>query len=174
MADTDDANDHVEMTVQRMAELHAQQLEAQSALQRRVSRLIMALSRPRAVVIAAGLVLLWMLANLLAGRLGLAAFDPPPFAGLETVATVVALITTMMILATQAREDEAARRRSQLTLQLASLSDQKLAKVIQLLQEQRQDNPQLSDRDDKDADAMAAPADPGHVLERIKDTHEEA
>ena len=174
MADTSDANDHVEMTVQRMAELHAQQLDAQSPLQRRVTRLIMALSRPRVVVVVAGLVVLWMLANLLAGRFGLTAFDPPPFAGLETAATVIALITTMMILATQAREDEAARRRSQLTLQLAALSEQKLAKVIQLLQEQRRDNPQLADRDDIDAAAMAEPTDPGHVLERIKDTHEEA
>ena len=173
MAEPDVPSDHVEMTVQRMAELHAQQLEGQSSLQRRVNRLILTLSRPRAVMIAVALVLLWMLVNLLIPRFGQTAPDPPPFQWLELIATVVALLTTMMILATQAREDEAARRRSQLTLQLASLSDQKLAKVIQLLQEQRDDNPQLVNRHDLDAEAMARPADPAQVMDRIKETHEE-
>jgi len=173
MAEDDAPSDHIEMTVQRMAELHAQQLESQSPLQRKVTRLILTLSRPRAVVIAAGLVLLWMLVNILSPQFGWRVFDPPPFQWLELIATVVALFTTMMILATQAREDEAARRRSQLTLQLASLSDQKLAKVIQLLQEQRRDNPQLADRHDHDADAMTRPADPAQVLDRIKETHDE-
>jgi uncharacterized membrane protein len=89
------------------------------------------------------------------------------------VASVIALCTTLMILATQAREDEAARRRSQLTLQLASLSEQKIAKVISLLEEQRRDNPQLETRSDPQADAMSEPADPGHVLDRIEDTHQD-
>ena len=78
-----------------------------------------------------------------------------------------------MILATQAREEEAARHRSQLTLQLASLSEQKIAKVIALLEEQRRDSPQLASRHDREAEEMSKPVDPGHVLERIKDTHEE-
>jgi len=173
MAEEDAPSDHVEMTVQRMAELHAQQLDAQSPLQRRVSRLTLTLSRPRAVVIAVGLVLVWMLLSVLIPKFGHKAFDPPPFQWLELIATVVALLTTMMILATQAREDEAARHRSRLTLQLSSLSDQKLAKVIQLLQEQRSDNPQLIDRHDLDAEAMTKPADPAQVLDRIKETHED-
>lgn len=173
MAEEDVPRDHVEMTVQRLAELHAKELETQSPLQRRVSRLTLTLSRPRAVVIAVGLVLVWMLLSILIPKIGLKAFDPPPFQWLELVATVVALLTTMMILATQAREDEAARHRSRLTLQLSSLSDQKLAKVIQLLQEQRRDNPQLIDRHDLDAEAMTKPANPAQVLDRIKETHEE-
>ena len=164
---------HVEMTVQRMAELHAQHVEAQSPLQRRVTRLTAALSRPRALAVVAALVLVWVLVNAFAVRLGWRAWDAPPFALLETTASIVALFTTLMILATQAREEEAARHRSQLTLQLASLSEQKIAKVIQLLQEQRYDNPQLANRVDQEAEAMAQPADPAHVLERIKDTHDD-
>ena len=82
-------------------------------------------------------------------------------------------MTTLMILATQAREEEAARHRSQLTLQLASLSEQKIAKVIALLEEQRRESPQLASRPDREAEEMSKPADPSHVLDRIKDTHEE-
>ena len=103
MAEEDAPSDHVEMTVQRMAELHAQQLDAQSPLRRRVSRLTLTLSRPRAVVIAVGLALVWMLLSVLIPKFGHKAFDPPPFQWLELIATVVALLTTMMILATQAR-----------------------------------------------------------------------
>src|SRR5579875_1299317 len=168
----DTPRDHVEMTVQRMAELHAQQLETLTPLQRRVSWLVRMASRPGAVAAASMLMLLWIAFNAAAPLLGIKPFDGPPFNLLELVATVVALIATLMILASQAREEEATRHRSQLTLQLASLSEQKIAKVIRLLEEQRKENPQLPTRPDPEAEAMAQPADPGAVLERIKATHE--
>ena len=172
MSDPSADADHVETTVQRMAELHAQAMESRSPLQRSVTRLTAALSRPRAVAAAVTVVLVWMLLNTAAPLIGWRAFDAPPFALLELLATVAALLATLMILATQAREEEAARRRSQLTLQLASLSEQKIAKVIRLLEEQRADNPQLSSRADPEAEEMAHSADPGFVLDRIKETHE--
>jgi hypothetical protein len=50
-------HDHVELTVQRMADLHAAHLEAQSDLQRNVSRLTLALSRPRVLAIVIMVVL---------------------------------------------------------------------------------------------------------------------
>lgn len=173
MAEPESDADHVELTVQRMAELHAQHFEAQSGLQRRVARLTGVLARPTFLAGATGVAALWMLANTLTPMFGLKAFDAPPFAVLELVATVAALFTTLMILATQAREEEAARHRSQLTLQLASLTEQKIAKVIALLEEQRRDSDHLPSRPDPEADEMAKSADPGHVLERIKDTHDD-
>jgi uncharacterized membrane protein len=62
----------------------------------------------------------------------------------------------VLILATQRREDQLAQRREQLTLELAILGEQKTAKIIQLLEESRQDNPQVHDRHDPEAEAMAA------------------
>ena len=172
MADSEPTADTVELTVQRMAELHAQHADAQSPLQRRVARLTATLARPGSLAVVVAIALLWILANMVAPVFGMKAFDEPPFALLELIATVVALFTTLMILATQAREEEAARHRSQLTLQLASLTEQKIAKVISLLEEQRRDSDQLPTRSDPEAEEMARPADPAHVLERIKDTHE--
>jgi uncharacterized membrane protein len=58
-------------------------------------------------------------------------------------------------------------------LELAILSEQKTAKVIQLLEESRRDNPLIRDRVDQEADAMAQPADPQSVLDAIKETHAE-
>lgn len=163
--------DHVESTVQRMAEMHARYEQDASALQRRVARMTCIIAAPMSLFVALCAVLGWIAVNLAASRFGLKAVDGPPFNLLELIATVVALFTTLMILTTQRREEEAARRRSQLTLQLASLSEQKIAKVIALLEEQRRENPALGDRRDLEAEQMAQTADPARVLERIKDTH---
>jgi hypothetical protein len=45
------------------------------------------------------------------------------------------------------------------------------AKVIQLLEEARRDNPLIHNRVDRDADDMAQPADPSSVLDAIKNIH---
>ena len=163
--------DHIESTVQRMAELHARHEQDASTLQRGVARVTCVIANPLSLFLVLCAVLAWVVGNLEAGRLGLRPIDGPPFNLLELIATVVALFTTLMILTTQRREEEAARRRSQLTLQLASLSEQKIAKVIALLEEQRRENPALVDRRDMEAEEMAQTTDPAHVLERIKDTH---
>ena len=125
------------------------------------------------LAVALSVIVLWLVANAAGPRLGWKAFDPAPFNLLELAATIAAFFTTLMILATQAREEEAARHRSQLTLQLASLSEQKIAKVIELLEEQRRDSPLMESRSDPEAEEMAKSADPRRVLERIRDTHEE-
>ena len=174
MPDNASELDQIEATVQRMADMHARHVEAQTPVQRRISRATRWLSKPLALPIVGTLVVAWVAINHIAALIGLRPFDPPPYNLLELVATVVALFTTLMILATQAREEEAARHRSQLTLQLASLSEQKIAKVIALLEEQRRESDHLSSRHDPEAEQMAQPADPAHVLDRIKDTHGES
>ena len=50
----------------------------------------------------------------------------------------------------------------------AVLSEQKLAKIIELLEESRRDNPLLGNRVDASADAMAMPADPQSLGDAIK------
>ncbi len=70
------------------------------------------------------------------------------------------------------------RHRSELkavgiTLELAILGEQKSAKIIELLEEMRRDDPSLRDRVDHEAAAMSTPADPQAVLDAIKDSHDE-
>lgn len=166
-------DDHIEQTVQRMAELHAEYRRRVSPLRRAAGTVTRAIGSPATISLALLLIMVWVIGNAAAARAGARAFDPPPFALLELVATVAAFLTTLLILATQLVEEEASRHRSQLTLQLASLSEQKIAKVIALLEEQRRESPQLASRRDPEADDMARPADPSHVLKRIEDTHED-
>jgi uncharacterized membrane protein len=77
----------------------------------------------------------------------------------------------VLILGTQRREDQFAQQREPLGLELAILSEQKTAKVIQLLEKARRDSPHVHDRVDQEAEVMAPPAHPQSVLDSIKETH---
>jgi hypothetical protein len=87
---------------------------------------------------------------------------------------LASLFMVILILATQRPEDQLAQLHDQLNLELAMLSEQKTAKVIELLEEFRRDNPLIQNRVDQEAEAMAKPADPKTVLEAIKETDAEA
>jgi uncharacterized membrane protein len=87
---------------------------------------------------------------------------------MQGAVALAALYMTVFILATQRREDELANRHEQLTLELAMLSEQKAAKIISLLEELRQDHPEIQDRVDKEAAAMSSPAESRSILEALK------
>ena len=165
---------HIEDTVRAIADLHADHHRQASDLQRLVDRLVALVGQPRFILGLTAAVLLWTGVNVLLQVLRLPAADPPPFAWLALAISLGALYVTALILSTQRRENALAQLREQLTLELAILSEQKTAKVIELLEEMRRDSPHLPNRVDLEAEAMAAPADPGSVLEAIRETHMEA
>ncbi len=129
--------------------------------------------RPGFVGLLTAIVLVWVAANFGAAWIGWEPLDPPPFAWLGGVVSLTALYMTALILTTQRREDQLAGHREQLTLELAILGEQKSAKIIELLEEMRRDDPSLRNRVDHEAAAMSTPADPQAVLDAIKDSHEE-
>ena len=127
---------HIEQTVQAMAELHAQHHRETTSVQRTVDRLTAFVGRPRFVWILSLAAFSWLGLN--AGlSLRDQAPDPPPFVYFELVGTFASLYITVLILITQTRQSRLSERRDQLTLELAMLNDQKSAKIIQLLEELR-------------------------------------
>jgi len=172
-ADTPILPAHIEDTVQAIAKLHADHYEQSTQLQRIVDRMTALLGRPAFVGLLTLIVLVWVLANLGASWLGREPLDPPPFVWLQGAVALMALYMTALILTTQRREDQLAGHREQLTLELAILGEQKSAKIIQLLEEIRRDDPNLANRIDHEAAAMSLPADPQAVLDAIKDSHDE-
>ena len=113
------------------------------------------------------------LENLVAARLGFAPFDPAPFACLQGAASIGALLVATLILTTQRREDRLADHRAQLILELSIANDQKIAKIIGLLEESRRDNPAITDRVDDQAAAMSNPSDTEAVLAAIKELRDD-
>ena len=162
---------HIEETIRSIAQLHAEHHDNATPLQRAVDRLTFTLGRPRFLGVLTVIVVIWIGANLLAAALGYRPIDRPPFAWLGAAVALVSLYMVVLILATQRREDQLAQRRELLILELAILGEQKTAKVIELLEEFRRDSPLIHNRVDREAVAMAQPADPQSVLDAIKENH---
>ncbi len=164
---------HMSDTISAIAKLHADHERAASPIQRLIEKTTDWLGKPRFLgqftIFVAGWLGIVGLQMKFYGR----SFDPPPFNLLQGILTVLAVYITALILSTQRRAGQLASHREQLTLELATLAEQKSAKTIALLEEMRRDNPLLPDREDKDAEAMAETADPEAVLQAIIQTQEE-
>lgn len=162
-----DAPSDIVDTVERLAELHRAHERAAAPVQRMVNAATGVLGRPASLMLLLAAVALWMAGNVAAERAGWHAPDAFPFPGLAFVATVAAFLLALAILVSQRHQEQLAERRAQLTLQLAALSEQKIAKVIAILEEQRRENPFLTTRVDPQAEALARPADAAEELSRI-------
>lgn len=158
---------HIEETVQAITRLEAEHARRATPGERLMERMTALIGRPRFLVWIVAGAIGWALANAAALQLAHGAPDPPPFYWLQGVASLSAFCVTVIILTTQRRADGLASLRAQLTLELAILGEQKTAKVIDLLEEHRRDNPLIADRHDPEASDMAKPADPDAVLEAI-------
>jgi uncharacterized membrane protein len=164
--------DHIQQTIDAIAELHARHLREATRVQRVVEQTVRWVGRPLMIGYLTIAIIGWVAVNLVLNADG-RAFDPPPFQILQDIGEVIAIYITVLILMTTQREKEIGEHREQLTLELAMLSEQKSAKIIQLIEESRRDNPMINDRVDSEAAAFSVPADPQAVLDAIKDSHQE-
>jgi uncharacterized membrane protein len=141
--------DHVEDAGQAIAQLHEDHHERASAAERVFARVTATLASPLFIAATALVVLVWIGANAAAQLAGRHSLDPAPFNLLQAAASLMAVFATLLILATQRREDQIATQRERLALHLAMLNDRKLAKLISLMEEMRRDDPTLRDRLDR-------------------------
>ena len=162
--------DGVDETIERLIELHEAHQRQATRTQKIANRVTAALGRPASLAIVLLLIAGWVAGNYVATRLGLTALEQFPFPDLALLATVAALAIALLILSTQRHEQELADKRAQLTLQIAMLSERKIAKLIALVEEQRRENPMLASRVDTEAEELARPVDPMLTLERIEAT----
>ncbi len=160
--------------VRTLAQMHSQAERAVGRHQRFIETLTAAIGRPRTLYGLLAAVLLWVAYNALAPRLRVPRFDPPPFAWLQGLISLLALTMTSMVLITQNRQAKSAARRGLLDLHVNLLSEQKVAKLIALLEELRRDLPSVENRQDAQAEVMARPVDPQAVITTIEQTLEQA
>ena len=154
--------------MQSLADIHEQHEREIGVIQKFANHVTRALGRPSVVVAALALIIIWIVGNLIAVRMWGGGFDRFPFPDLALFATVCAFLVTLLILTTQRHEQDVARRRDQLTLHMAVLTENKIAKVISLLEEQRRDSAVLPTRNDPQADEMAEPSNPKDSLDKIE------
>lgn len=163
---------HVYDNVETIAELHARAEGRVGRHQRLIERFTMFVGRPRILYSLLALVTIWVVANAIAPRLHHHAIDPPPFVWLQGLIGLLAVVMTNVVIITQNRQGRRADHRSHLELQVSILAEQKIAKLIALVEELRGDLP-VRDRRDREAESMAKPADPAVVVSAIKEALDE-
>lgn len=160
---------HVLDTVQAVERFQTMHEAGAGPLQRLIERTTRSAGSPAFIALLTACVIVWIAFNLGLIASGRTPIDKPPFFWLQGTVALTALYMTVFILTTQRRDDELAGMRDELTLQLSLLSEQKSAKIIELLEELRRDDPHISDRQDDHAEALSKPADPNAVLDALKD-----
>ena len=99
-------------------------------------------------------------------------FGLPPFNAQGMGVDIAALLIATGVLVQQSRQDRLAEQRSHLTLQINLLTEQKIAKLIELVEELREDLPNIIDRDDFEARVMQQATDPQIVLDILQENLE--
>jgi uncharacterized membrane protein len=167
--DSDSLSGHIDQNIESVAALRRRESESVSLSQRRVERLSRFIGRPVYLVALLGLVAGWIVYNLTAASWGLKPFDAPPFEILDGILSLVALITTTIVLIAQNRQAKLEQQHAHLALQVNLLTEQKVTKLIHLIEELRRDLPMVKDRHDAQATAMQERADTARVVSAIEE-----
>jgi uncharacterized membrane protein len=160
--------DPVARNISDILELESQELARTTRAQRWLETLSRGLARP---VFPVGLLIFigaWIGVNVTTTDVGIPHFDPPPFAWLTGLLTLVALLVTTIVLIGQGRQNTLAEQRAHLDLQISLLTEQKVTKLIHLLEELRIDLPGVRLREDPHVSELKKPADPAQVASALK------
>lgn len=153
----------VSQKVDAIADIHYAGEQRITRHQRFVEAITYHLGQPRTLYVLLPLGASWVCLNTLTP----VRWDPPPFFWLQGMVTLLGLLTTTVILITQNRWLRRADRRAQLDLHINLLAEEKIAKLVALIEELRRDLPSVQNRDDPEAVAMAQGTDALEVLEQI-------
>lgn len=165
--------DPINENIQTIADLHKHAERSASPQQRAIEKVTDFLGQPRFLFIILAVVTLWIVANILLATFGLPNFDQPPYTWLVGVLTLGALIQATLILITQNRQDVTTERNRQLDLQISLLLDEKMSKLITMVDELRQAHPALKESVDPQIEALKKTVNPHQSLETLDQLLEE-
>jgi uncharacterized membrane protein len=160
-------SDHITENIEGVVALQRREWDATSASQLRLERVSRIVGRPAYLVAILLLSGAWILFNSSSARFGVAPFDPPPFQWLELLVSFIALLTTTIVLIAQNRQTKFEQQRAHLNLQVNLLTEQKVTKVIHLIEELRRDLPMVKDRHDPQAAQMQERADTAQLASAL-------
>ncbi|GCE14468.1 DUF1003 domain-containing protein [Tengunoibacter tsumagoiensis] len=159
--------DPVNQNIETIARIHHQMESEIDHHQRTIEKITALLSRPAFLYFIIVVMVSWIMANLLLIYVGLHAFDPEPFTWLLETINIGSFLLTTVVLITQNRQGKVAEQRRHLDLQFSMLIEQKVTKILTMLEELRDDLPQVESRLDPEVEAMKHPVDPHQVLNSL-------
>jgi uncharacterized membrane protein len=167
-------SEHAQITenIAAVLEFYTREDQKISRSQRIVERISLFAGRPVFLAFILLLVAAWMLANVLLHQMGMRDFDPAPFSGLQGILGLGALLTTTIVLIKQNRAARLAEQRAHLDLKVMLLTEQKTAKLIDLIEELRRDMPDVKNRHDPEAAVLQQSMNPDQVLAALDERSE--
>lgn len=161
-------SDSIDQNISDMARLQEEELAHMSLAERRLERVSRKLAHPGYVVGLLVGVALWIASNLGVASLGVRPFDPPPFQWLQGALTFIAMMTATIVLVGQSRQTKLAEQRAHLDLQINLLTEQKVTKLLHLIEELRADLPVVRERQDPHVSSLKEPTDTARVVSALK------
>jgi uncharacterized membrane protein len=152
-------------TIAEYCERHEHQVTRSQAIVEKMSHY---LGSPGYVAANLVLIVCWIAWNLAAPELGFDQFDEPPFFWLQGFIGLNALLISTTVLIRQNRMSKLAEHNAHLDLQVSLLAEEKVSKIIAMLEELRHDSPDVPDKVDHEAEELSHSADTGTVLEAIE------
>ena len=160
----DSERDQISQNTRAILEFYTREEQKLSRPQRLVERVSDFIGQPLFLGAILIFVACWIIANGVLRHLGIAEFDPPPYFWLQGIVTLGALLTANVVLVKQNRMARIEEQRAHLDLKVTLLTEQKAAKLIELLEELRRDLPNVRDRHDPEATALRQAMNPDQVL----------
>jgi uncharacterized membrane protein len=139
-----------------------------SGAQLAIERVSALLGSPVYFAFAIAFIFGWVIVNLYGVHHGWRHVDEPPFFWLQGLVSSNALLLTVAVLIRQNRMAEVAEHRSHLDLQINLLSEQKVTKILQLVDELQRDLTALRGGPDSQVEEMSKPADAHALMHAIK------
>jgi len=163
--------DPIAENIEAIIAIHRQEAKDVAPTERVLEVVASWFSRPVFLYLLMGGLTLWLAGDWL-NHTGLLPMTLPTFSWGNQGLDAAALLISTGVLIRQNRQEGFAEQRTQLMLQLNLLSEKKIAKIIALLEELREDLPDIEQRYDPEAEIMQQSADPLTVLEALKETLE--
>jgi uncharacterized membrane protein len=167
-------SEHAQITenIAAVLEFYTREDKKISRSQRIVERISLFAGQPVFLAFILLGVAAWMLTNVVLHQMGMRDFDPAPFSELQGIVGLGALLTTTIVLIKQNRAARLAEQRAHLDLKVMLLTEQKTAKLIDLIEELRRDMPDVKNRDDPEAAALQQSMNPDQVLAALDERSE--
>jgi len=165
--DKADQPEQVAENIETILAFYRREEDKVGASRRMLERVGGALGRPAVIALTLAFAGSWISAQ----TLGWLDFDPPPFFWLQGIVSFSALLMAIVILIKQNRQSKVEALHAHLDLQVNMLTEQKVSKLIELIEELRRDLPMVRDRHDPAAEALQEPADAREMLDTLKEKH---
>ena len=167
-----DLSSSAKENLQLLTKIDALEHAKVSGVQLLIERISALLGSPAYFIFAVTFITLWILINRWGAQAGWPHVDAPPYPWLQGIVSSNALLLTIAVLIRQNRMAQMAEHRSHLDLQINLLTEQKVTKIVQLVDELQREFTQLRGKPDtqnqQQLEEMTKPADAHALLHAIK------